>query len=244
MKPITNEKTLLLGLAAGLVFTAGISHANFIDTGFSGDSQFEAWDNLTFTNFSQATYGGGFPGFAEWTDTIDATETGSFGNATFDKLSGAGYPATQSIYTPFNGGVFSVSNTSSLGFDVETVVFQIDIGPGDEFWLSEPVLNVNGGAQALDPDFVASTGSTNTFVNPNDPSQAGTTTIFQYQWDLTSAGNVTGYEVLFETGRHAQIYEIQLDLGDTFIAVVPEPASIGLVMGGLTLIGRRRRRHD
>ncbi|MEM1166149.1 MAG: hypothetical protein AAGI30_07645 [Planctomycetota bacterium] len=69
----------LLTLAGAALF-AGAGHANFLDPGFSGNTDFDAWDNLTITNPQIAAADPAFPSFSgstsPWPEGIESALTG------------------------------------------------------------------------------------------------------------------------------------------------------------------------
>lgn len=208
-----------------------------------GSSDYEGWSGLTTAN--NPGYGS-FPGAAPWPAPIDPNEAGSAGGADFNKVSGNGFPAGSSIYSPFTQSVYVVGNTlSPSAFDIETLVFQIDMGPGEGgFFNALPTLSFNGGSQGLGADFSLATEGDFPFVNPIDPQQAGTTTLHAFQWDLSGLGNISTYSVEWQVQPHAQIYALQADTGSSFAQVIPEPSALAL--GGLVftgwLVNRRRKK--
>lgn len=242
-----------MGLLLGALQASAFINANLTGTNI----EFEGWENLNNANFPNSTtipgdpptvipqpYGGGFPGAVPWTATISPNTAGSDGNAEFGKVSGNGYTAGSSVYTPFTGAVFSVDSTSVVT-GLETIVFQIDLGPGDTFYNSVPTLSYNSGTQSLAADFTGNTPGENPFTNPVNPTQTGTTTNFIYQWDLSLLAPITDYSIEWETGSHAQVYGMQIDTSDSFTgSVVPEPSAYSLLAGLLATfaLNLRRRR--
>lgn len=226
-----------LALVAGVGFAA---HADFIGPNLPGNTQFDGWENLTRTNPQVAAASfPDFPGATPWPEPIDSDATGS-GDAEFDKTSGFGYPAGVSIYaSPFGNGTFSVSDSTPVA-DIETVVFQIEIGSGSAGWLSaDPELVING--STVVPLFRS--GVLDSVFDPAGPFGPLTINTFGYQWDLTGLGPVTSIDVQFAPdGTSTTIWALQLDQGSQFVPVgVPEPASLALLaVGGATMLWRRR----
>jgi hypothetical protein len=219
------------------------SGAMLTNLNLSGITEYEGWEGLTAANNP------GFPGFFNFTDPwpnpITPSIAGSAGNAGFDKLNGGGYAGSQSIYNFTAPGTFAVANASPLA-DLETVALQLDLGEGDSFLLGSPVLNYNGGSQALSPTFTQSGNGPTAFTNPQtgDPS---TTTLFGFQWDLSSVGSITDYSIQWTTDAHVTTYNLQLDSSDSFtgnsISAVPEPATYPLAaaFAALAFVATRRR---
>lgn len=261
-----NTKTSIRPLLAGLLaLPIAASAAPLVTPSLSGTTEYEGWENLTNTNAqvvaaeNTPSTADDFPGFSNFTDPwpepFDPNITGSAGNAGFDKVSGSGYPASEAIYS-FPGfppappvfGTFSISNSSALA-GLETVAVQLDLGEGNGFFNAGPVLNYNGGAQQLAPDFTQSGPGPTAFTNPQTGNPSSTT-LFGYQWDLSGiTGGFTSYSIEWTTEPHVTTYNLRLDSSDTFsgnaITAVPEPASytalLGLLALGFTFLRRRRR---
>jgi len=243
MELTTKKTALLLAMACGITSTAQA----YIPVSLLGATQFEGWEELTNANYPQTpNFGGPFPGAQPWLATIAPNVSGSSGNAEFGKVSGNGFTASASVYTPFTGATFTIESTAVVP-GLENVVFQIDLGPGDAFYNAVPTLSFNSGGQDLAATFTGQTTGENPFANPVNPSQQGTTTNFIYQWDLSSVGSaITDYTIEWTTGSHAQIYGMQLDTSDTFSGnAVPEPATYAIFAGiaalAAALVRRRLR---
>lgn len=253
MKTMKKQRILI---ALGL-FPAAFLQANLASYVLLGTSEFEAWENLSNTNAQVVAAAAttattddfpGFPGSGPWPTALMPDAASSAGNAEFNKISGNGYTATESIYNfpgfspaPPNPGNYSVDNSSPLA-GLETVVFQIDVGEGNGFFDAVPLLSLNAGASQLAPDF-SSTSAGRTFDNPQNPSEQLTSTIFAYQWDLSSFGAITDYSIQWGSAAHSTIYEMQLDSGDSFNQVVPEPSAFAALVGAAALglvLSRRR----
>lgn len=228
-----------LGALAPLLATP--SQAAIIAHVLPGNSDFDAWDDLTASN-PQVSANGTFPTIATvtapWPEAIASQVPGS-GDATFNKAAGGGYPAGANIYTGFaTGGSFVISDTTPVA-NLETVVVQLDIGQGSgDFLAGDPVLTING----FDVIPLFSSGLAGSGPRPGFgvPIEVGS---FGYQWDLRGAGTVSSFEVTFTTdGTSSTIWGAQLDQGDQFTAVpVPEPSSALLLpLAGLALLRRRR----
>lgn len=164
--------------------------------------------------------------------------TDQTGDAAFDKVipSGGvsgGYPAGESIYNSFNPGTFRVFD-ETLVSGTETVVFQLEIAPGvedfggpnqsNEFFLplGRPVLNFNGGAQALVPLVDLEVGNSQPFNNPGPGPPQVFSVVFAFQWDLRGLGSVSEYEIIWSTVEFGTNYQMRLDSGDTFAVINPD----------------------
>ena len=248
-------KTPHIILTAGF-FPAALLQANIASLALPGTSEFDAWENLSNTNAQVAAAAAttdtsddfpGFPGSSPWPTALLPDGAGSAGNAGFNKLSGGGYPASEAIYNfpgfspPFIPGDYSVDNSALLA-GLETLIFQIDVGGGEGFFDAVPILSLNSGASQLAADFT-STSAGRSFTNPQDGTTQ-TTTVFAYQWDLSSAGAISDYSIQWGSAAHSTIYAMQLDSGDSFVQVVPEPSAFAAIAGalalGLVAVHRRR----
>lgn len=240
-RELTNRmKTLALVGALSLISSNAMA---LLDINLDGSSQYDGWDDLTTARLG-AGYAALPPGdpfrAAPWAGPLASNVAGSVGNATYNKVSGTGYAASSAVYT-FGGATFEMASTSVIA-DLETVIFQIDLGEGFGFLTSTPVLNYNGGSQALAADYFVQTTGDFTFAFGGPPAP---TTLFAYQWDLSGIVDpITSIDVNWATDQHATTYELALTTGDTFTvaSAIPEPASGALLIGAASLLLMRRRR--
>jgi len=242
MKTKPSVRLLLAGLLALPLASSG---APLVTPSLSGNTQYEGWEALTAANNP------GYPGFFNFTDPwpspIASNITGSAGNAGFDKVSGGGYPGSASIYNFTAPGTYVVSSSAPIT-GLETVTLQLDLGEGNSFFTASPVLNYNGGSQNLAPTFTEQGAGPTAFTNPQT-GNPDTTTLFGFQWDLSSIGSpFTDYAIQWTSDSHVTTYNIRLDSSDDFtgnaITAVPEPASYAALFGVLALgwaLSRRRR---
>ncbi|MEM7469355.1 MAG: VPLPA-CTERM sorting domain-containing protein [Pseudomonadota bacterium] len=203
------------------------AHATFVDPNFSGASEYEGWSDMTRTRlpgYPDPTMGGSSTDL--WPMPIAPNDPGSAGNAEFDKISGGGYPAGSSIYNSFTPGNFTITNDNPLA-NLATVLFQIETGASI---VSAPVLNYNGGTQAMTADI------TFNGTGPIDNT-------YGFQWDLSGVVDViTSFDIDWGTSAFAANYAMQLDSADSF-SPVPVPAAFWLLVsacGGLFGATRRR----
>lgn len=246
------QSSIFRSLAA-LVATAGLATAATIDVGLSGTTSTDGWENLTATNYSGY---GSFPGTGAWPAPIGSNTAGS-GDAELNKSSGGGYLASEGIYS---GGFSGTPNTSGANFlvsdstivsDIQTAVFQIEIGQayGYDFYNNVlPTLSYNGGDQQITASYskIISQYQNGTFEDPitgiDEPVYV---TLYGLQWDLSSITTpITSLEITWTTVQHSVIYSMQLDQSNTFTQVVPEPSTyalIGLGLGALLFMRRIRR---
>ena len=200
-----------------------------------GTSESARWTGLNSTNHTSAE---GFPGYFTttnpWPFAIPG-DAGATSGATFNKVSGGGYFATASLYDAGTPGTFHLADAAPLS-GLASLVFQADIGSA---FAGSPLLSINGSGTSIAPDSSAtSTGNfSGGFSGPPEP-----TTNHAWQWDLSAAGAITSYEIVWSTAPHGTIYQLDLAAGDSFVQAIPEPATgvLGLAALGLTFIRRRR----
>lgn len=236
MKP----SILLTGAAALFPAAAFATIVPILD----GTTDSSSWSDLTFMNYPA------YPDFADqgqgdfddlWPAPISPT-AGTTADIGFNKVSGGGYPASSAIYKHTVPGTFIVTDASPLA-DLETVTFQLDMAPGNGFFIATPTLNYNGGTQGLLPDFnEQGAGNFTASFGPD----TFPTSLFGYQWDLTSLGTISDFEIVWTAADFSSTYELQLDSSDTFggnaISAVPEPAAGALLAGlAVVLLATRRR---
>lgn len=223
-----NKTNILILAISGASALHGAMNVNL-----PGVSEEAVWQNM---NSSTLTVEEGYNSFGTNTAGWPAPISADNGSAVFDKVPGTGgYPATESIYNFDTPGTFSVSDSDPIS-GMETIIFQIDMG-GPMF--AAPTFSYNGGAQALDYDGIA--GSPGDFFGMGSQS-----TLHVYQWDLSSIVEpITSYSIDWTSGVHASNYLMQVNTGDTYTEVVPEPSTYALIAGlacGAILFIRQRRR--
>ena len=221
-------------LFALIIFSAQASAA--INLSLPGTTESAVWTGLNSSNYTSAA---GFPGYATttnlWPHALTA-DAGSTAGATFDKVSGGGYFASSSLYDAGTPGIFHLTDSAPIG-NLANIVFQADVGSA---FAGAPMLNINGGAQAIAPNYFTSSSGNylSGFGGPPSP-----TTNYAWQWDLSAfGGSINSYEIVWSTAAHGTIYELNLSAGDSFVQAVPEPGTglLGLAALGLTFIRRRR----
>jgi hypothetical protein len=204
-----------------------------------GNTETSGWDNLKNSNsyWSANGYPTTYPGASAWPAPVAANAAGSQGSAGFMKRTGNGYFSGSSLYDAGGAGMFSISDASPIG-GIATVVFQIDAGTAIGV---APVLNFNGGSQALAPNYFAQADGEYLTFN-FETGQSFPTQNRAWQWDLTGLG-VTSYEITWGSvaNNHLTQYELNLTTGDAFIQAVPEPTAVVMIsLTSLALFRRRR----
>lgn len=215
-------RAMLCTLTALAVLASANTYAAFYNPNFSGNTEYEGWNNLTRDNnpgFPDSTASASQP----WPSSILASGAGSAGNAAFGKVSGSGYPAGESIYNSFGSGSYTITNNNPLT-GLTAVLFQIETSGflGSPF-SSLPVLNYNGGSQAL----VATQTATGRGSNANT---------YAFQWDLSLASGITSFDIDWTTTAFSANYAMQLDTASP----VPVPAAFWLFGTALAGLGAVR----
>lgn len=218
--------------ALALLAVSSLTTSAALSISLPGATTRSGWDQLVATRLSGF---GRHPGLAPWPSTIAPNVAGSAVDSAFGKSAGGGYLGSASFYDGGNSGSLFVGSDSPLA-NLATLVFQIDMG-ADSFH-SAPQLLVNG-STLLAPIASAVSAGDFSFSFGGPPEQ---TLSHAFQWDLsTLAAPVTAYQVRWETSPHTTIYRMQLDTGDAFAQVVPEPSTALLTLLSGPLLLRRRR---
>lgn len=226
------RRTCLCALS-GLVLLLGQQASATLTLPLTGNVEVNGWAGLNNTNYTNPTYPttqAGPDPFAQLTDTWQAPVMANSpaNGATFNKIPGtAGLFASTTMYThgPTGGpppapGVFTLADASTVS-GLETVVVQFEM-VGSLF--SAPTLDYNEGSQGLSPTFSQTLAGETT-------TSFGDTTILSYQWDLTGVNDINNFNVGFTVAPFGAIYEMQIDAGDTFTQVIPEPTVFVLIAG-------------
>ncbi len=203
-----------------------------------GSTDFDGWNQSGLNNTGNPGFPG-FPGSPPWPNPIGSNVTGS-GDATLNKVSGNAYPAAASIYfgsftlipNKF-GGRLAVADSTPLS-GVKTIILQMQIGEslGFDLFGGLPVLNYNSGSQQISPNYSAlwANEPNGTFPVPGGGEEPLFINLRAFQWDLTSLGPITNFNIQFSAVEHAQLYALQLDQGSIMTVIVPEPATISLIL--------------
>lgn len=238
------NRVLVAATLVALAVSAASSHAAFVSNGLTGNTDYDGWADLRAgtPGLSSATLASGF----------GSNEVGS-GDAVLTRTGGAHFPASSSLYSFSVDSTFQVAEAVALA-DVKTIVFSILTWPsvGDGSTAGDalsglPVLNINGGTDAIPADYAGfeffGAGSLGGFDVD--------TYAYTFQWDVTSLGSVTSFDVDWGQRVHAGVVGLQLEQSDVFslstaVASVPEPTTIAIVgLAGCGLLASRlRRRFD
>src|SRR5262249_10549039 len=149
--------------------------------------------------------------------------------STLWKSGGYGYVASSSIhqgassFTEGAGGNFETDSTFLSG--AKTVLFQIDIGRVNNFTFYQnafPVLSF--GSIEVQPTYSALISRVDTGVVMGVQSYRDQ---WAFQWDLSSydLSGTPAFEVSWTGEKNAGIYALQLNQGNSFTEVVPEPST-------------------
>ena len=205
----------------------------------TGSTEMAGWENLSNANPFWAANGfpTSYPGAVAWPAPVAANAAGSAGSAALMKVSGNGYFSGSSIYDAGAPGMFSLSDAAPIQ-DLATLVFQIDAGTAIGV---TPVLNYNGGSQALAAHYFAQGAGDHLTFN-FQTGQSFPSVNRAWQWDLTGI-EVSSYQIVWGSvaNNHLTQYGFQLASSDTFTRVVPEP-SVPVIVSVLSLALFRRRR--
>lgn len=228
--------------AVGLVVSAGLlsttaAHAKIVENDLQGNVQFDGWDQL-----------GGIPGYGigdvgpiappntPWPAPIGSNEAGS-GDAFVTRTFGTHYSASSALYSFAGPSGFLLGDATAIA-GLANVVFSVADWVGDSP-TGDPVLNYNGGSQALVADFTSVSAFGSIDFNGTIDINART-----FQWDLSSLGPVTDFAITWTQGSSAGITALQLEQSDVFSLAsatpVPHPSTAVVVLGGM-LAARRRR---
>ncbi|WP_145382076.1 PEP-CTERM sorting domain-containing protein [Botrimarina mediterranea] len=253
-------RLIYTALVAAAALSPSVSLAAFVSPNLPGNADYDGWDDLT----AAANPGySGFPGTGAWPAPIGSNAAGS-GDAFLEKVAngtgGGPYPAGGSMYYGgFSGDINNDGGTLAVGdatpvAGLANIVFQIEMGEAWTYAFKDnvlPTLNYNGGAQAL---AATTSGVIEKLFNGTVAMPTGEEDVFintyLLQWDVSSLGPITDFEVTFTGVQHGQLYGLQLDQSDAyqvvdadFITPVPEPSTLvfGVIGAALLATGRRRR---
>lgn len=168
------------------------------------------------------------------------------GTSTLWKSSGYGYVAGSSIHQGFPGftiapaGNFTLTGSAITG--LENVIFQIQATNRDgEIFAALPTLTI--GSTTLDADYFSLFAKIENYSTGGFGDQD--MDFYAFQWDLSGLSISEGdsFSINWTGLANSGIFGMQLNQGDTFLQVVPEPSTWLLLGLGLTifLIMRRRR---
>lgn len=185
----------------------------------SGSSVFDGWVNMYGASYPGIS--GSFPGASVWTASAGSNQLGS-GDADLNKLSGAAFFASDSLYLgSFTqvpnaiGATFQVRDQTPLA-GVRTIVLQIQIGEavGYDFYDPDgwPVLKWNGGNVSISPNFTTLLDrfEYGTFESPESGEEPLYVNTYAFEWHLGSNAT-TSVAIDFSAVTHAQIYAMRLD---------------------------------
>lgn len=221
-------------VASAFLAVTTFTQAAFLVPNFSGNTSYDGWDQLGLS----AANNPGFPtivtGADPWPNAVGSNVLGS-SDAEYIKLSGEGFPSNgfgggTYVFTMGGGGgtggSFQITDNTPVS-GLETVLFQIDIEGAEANWTDflSLTLNYNGGSQALVYDFQT--------IFPTGAAQSGgVRQIVAFQWDLSSLGSITSFEIVWNADEHSFFYGLQLDESDIMVQAVPESSVVMLLLAG------------
>ena len=139
---------------------------------------------------------------------------------------------------------YSVTATQTATFDISSVVWQIEASPNPELawpYGAGPSLTVvtSSGTLVIDP---VAYGTKAAEYRDNFGPTPILYTSFAWQWNLsTIEDTITSITLNAPMGIHTSITASQIDVGNSFTQVVPEPSALLLSFAALPLLVRRRR---
>ncbi|MFG6443279.1 PEP-CTERM sorting domain-containing protein [Roseateles sp. LKC17W] len=222
----------------------------------SGSGQ--AWASTTHSAFSDVAGSAATDGYNQLTNariTTSQLVAGLAGNAhgegaaSFKRLTGGYYPASNGLYSWSTDSAFSftvgnaVAGLSSVNLQSFVTV---DTSQGVDGMLEAgylPTLSYNGGAQSLAPVYTMSSVAGGFDMDGNALSASASNPNYgQFAWDLSGVGtSVSSFTITFGLDTHANALAFQLDQ----VAAVPEPGTYAFAAIGLALCAGAgwRRRH-
>jgi hypothetical protein len=233
--PCTMQVSALL-----LALSTSAANAAIVNNGLSGNTEYDGWDNLSSSALSTADLASGF----------GSNEAGS-GDAVLTRQTGGFYPASASLYSFSSNSILEVADATAIA-GLETVVFTVQTWANPSFGdgstaagsiANGPTLNLNGGADALAADYIG--------VEYLGPFSGGGFDVdsyaYTYQWDLSSLGAITSFDLEWEQIVHAGVLALQLEQSDSFtvaasVSAVPVPAAVWLMLSGVGALMSMRRR--
>lgn len=185
--------------------------------------------------------------------------TPSFGTGTIVP-NAPGYRAGAGYYS-FSGDYAFTASTSIQGgafSDIQNVVLQrVSMPPSSEEITPEflqqdltlgggPTLTYTylDGSQTMTGQLAATLMAVGGSLETPNGMFSGSYYNFTYQWDLSGIDHdIIGVSIDAPLMAHTSTAEVRIDIGGSYVQVVPEPASAGLAALGLAGILIRRRRH-
>lgn len=231
-----------------LLAAAASAHGAFISVSLPGSTQYDGWFDMKRAVYPDyATPAGGVGNLPSYTSAWPApflSNTGSSGDAIFNKVSGSAGFAGAGVYQGGSTASFTVYDTTAL-LNLETIVFQLeanyDGAPGGAPFRDGvvPTLYLNGGSTGIPATYTQYLPAAGTYLPTNS--------IFAYQWDLSAeTASITSFNIDWNGPLSAgQITGMQLNQGSVFSQAVglpvPEPAAALLGFLSAGLMGMRRR---
>jgi hypothetical protein len=217
----------LPSLAMMLAGSSGQAAVLLTDLDLGGTQQSTiVWENLTGSNLSRTPTSG----------------TGGTINHSASAFQGTfGFYSFTADYT--------VTATQTATFDISSVVWQIECSPNPDLaWPypqnGGPVLTVvtSSGSQVVVP---IAYREGNSELRSNFGPDPIPYTAFAWQWDLSSISDtINSISLSAPISVHTSVSASQIDVGNAFFQVIPEPSSLLLSFAALPLIARRRRTID
>ncbi|GAA5483077.1 PEP-CTERM sorting domain-containing protein [Haloferula sargassicola] len=175
-----------------------------------------------------------------WTDLSSANATLVPDSGSGSMSVAGGFSASTGLYS--FAGDYSATIAQTVGFDIASVVLQVELSPNGAFpYDGGPLLTLTTslGTEQLAASLYAA-GDSELRSGTMGPT---TYTAYAWQWDLSSYGDtITSVSLETPFAVHSSVTAARIDVGDSFApVVVPEPSTALLSLVGMGFILRRRR---
>ncbi|WP_341407470.1 hypothetical protein [Luteolibacter soli] len=170
------------------------------------------------------------------------TRTPSSGSGGTINISSSAFQGSFGFYS-FTAD-YTVTATQTASFDIASVVWQIEGSPNPDLawpYNGGPFITVTteSGSQVIAP---IAFKSGNSELRDNFGPDPILYTAYAWQWNLSSINEtITSITLSAPIGIHTSVTASQIDVGNSFVQVIPEPSALLLSFAALPLIARRRR---
>ncbi|MEM9481133.1 MAG: PEP-CTERM sorting domain-containing protein [Verrucomicrobiota bacterium] len=235
--------SLKLSVSALLLLSVLPSGAVIVINNLSGNTDYDGWDDFSnLPGYGTFEVGPFAPPGTPWPSPIGSFEAGS-GNAEVNRTAGTHYSAGISLYSFAGSSDFTVFDPDPIG-GLATVVLTLEDWEGSSA-TSDPLLSFNGGTQSMVADFTSSS-----VVGSGDFGGPFLINARTFQWDVSSLGSITSFNIDWTQGSSAGLLALQLEQSDVFSIAsavpIPEPQTAVLLalVSSFLLVRRRGRAGD